>query len=161
MFTSPLQRARTDMRFGWIRGRRRSRRDLVEWNYGDYEGLRTAEIHAKRPDWQLFRDGCPGGESPAQVVARADNVVQPCARRLRETCCFSRADTSFECWPRAGSDIEPSAWQVLPPEHSEPERGGIRTRPFPPRDPAVERHASRRHTERVQVENTEHLISQR
>jgi probable phosphoglycerate mutase len=50
-------------------------RDLVEWNYGAYEGLRTAEIHAERPDWELFRDGCPGGESPAQVSTRADNVV--------------------------------------------------------------------------------------
>jgi len=50
-------------------------RDLVEWNYGDYEGVRTAEIHAKRPDWQLFRDGCPNGESPEQIGARADRVV--------------------------------------------------------------------------------------
>src|SRR5213076_90005 len=50
-------------------------RDLVEWNYGDYEGLRTSEIHAKRPDWQLFRDGCPNGESPQQIGARADCVV--------------------------------------------------------------------------------------
>ena len=50
--------------------------NLVEWNYGEYEGLRTVEIQAKRPDWQLFRDGCPGGESPAQVAARADSVLQ-------------------------------------------------------------------------------------
>jgi probable phosphoglycerate mutase len=48
---------------------------LVEWNYGDYEGLRTAEIRAKRPDWDLFRDGCPGGESPAEAAAQADRVV--------------------------------------------------------------------------------------
>jgi len=50
-------------------------RDLLEWNYGQYEGLRTAKIHAERPAWQLFRDGCPGGESPDQVGARADRVV--------------------------------------------------------------------------------------
>jgi probable phosphoglycerate mutase len=50
-------------------------RNLVEWNYGKYEGLRTTEIHAKHPDWQLFRDGCPGGELPDQVGARADQVV--------------------------------------------------------------------------------------
>jgi probable phosphoglycerate mutase len=50
-------------------------RDLIEWNYGQYEGRRTAEILAERPDWQLFRDGCPGGETPAQVGARADRVV--------------------------------------------------------------------------------------
>jgi probable phosphoglycerate mutase len=49
--------------------------DLGEWNYGQYEGRRTAEIHAERPSWQLFRDGCPGGESPDQVGARADRVV--------------------------------------------------------------------------------------
>ena len=50
-------------------------RDLVEWNYGDYEGKRTAEILQGRPGWQLFRDGCPGGESPADVGARADRVI--------------------------------------------------------------------------------------
>ncbi len=50
-------------------------RDLLEWNYGEYEGRRTTEIHTERPDWQLFRDGCPGGESPGQVGARADRVV--------------------------------------------------------------------------------------
>jgi probable phosphoglycerate mutase len=50
-------------------------RDLLEWNYGEYEGLRTAEIHSKRPGWQLFRDGCPGGESPGEVGARADRVI--------------------------------------------------------------------------------------
>ena len=53
--------------------------DLVEWDYGHYEGRATAEIRAERPDWSLFRDGCPGGESPQQVAARADRV----ARRLR------------------------------------------------------------------------------
>ena len=50
-------------------------RDLFEWNYGEYEGRRTAEILAERPGWQIFRDGCPGGESPDQIGARADRVV--------------------------------------------------------------------------------------
>jgi probable phosphoglycerate mutase len=49
--------------------------DLVEWDYGEYEGRRTSEIRAERPGWQLFCDGCPGGESPEQVGARADRVV--------------------------------------------------------------------------------------
>ena len=56
--------------------RRRSIPTWWEWNYGEYEGLRSDEILAKRPDWELFRDGCPGGESPAQVGERADRVVQ-------------------------------------------------------------------------------------
>ena len=51
-------------------------RDLVEWNYGEYEGRTTVEILRERPDWQLFRDGCPGGESPQQIAARADRVVR-------------------------------------------------------------------------------------
>ena len=51
-------------------------RDLVEWDYGDYEGRRTLDIHKERPDWQLFHDGCPGGESPADVGVRADRIVQ-------------------------------------------------------------------------------------
>ena len=80
VFTSPLQRARRTCELAGFAARAEVDRDLLEWNYGDYEGLRTAEIHAKRPDWQLFRDGCPGGESPDQVGARADRVV----KRIRE-----------------------------------------------------------------------------
>jgi len=49
--------------------------DLMEWDYGHYEGRRTAEILVERPDWQLFRDGCPGGETTAEIGARADRVV--------------------------------------------------------------------------------------
>lgn len=75
VFTSPLQRARRTCELSGFLSAAELDRNLVEWNYGDYEGLRTAQIHAQRPDWQLFRDGCPGGESPAQVGARADAVV--------------------------------------------------------------------------------------
>ena len=50
--------------------------DLVEWHYGDYEGMKTAEIDQQRPGWQLFRDGCPGGESVADVTNRANRVIQ-------------------------------------------------------------------------------------
>ena len=49
--------------------------DLAEWNYGEYEGLTTDEIHAQHPGWLIYRDGCPGGESPDEVTARADRVV--------------------------------------------------------------------------------------
>jgi broad specificity phosphatase PhoE len=74
-FTSPLQRARRTCALAGFGTVAEVDSDLVEWNYGEYEGLRTAEIRAERPDWQLFRDGCPGGESPAQVMARAENVL--------------------------------------------------------------------------------------
>ena len=75
VLTSPLQRATRTCELAGFGAVAQVDRDLVEWNYGDYEGLRTTEIHAKRPDWQLFRDGCPNGESPEQVGARADRVV--------------------------------------------------------------------------------------
>jgi broad specificity phosphatase PhoE len=75
VFTSPLQRARRTCELAGFGSVARVDDDLVEWNYGAYEGLHSVDIHAQRPDWQLFRDGCPGGESPAQVGARADRVV--------------------------------------------------------------------------------------
>jgi len=76
VFTSPLRRAARTCELAGFGAVAETDSDLVEWNYGQYEGLRSAEILAERPDWQLFRDGCPGGESPAQVVERADRVVQ-------------------------------------------------------------------------------------
>jgi len=75
IFTSPLQRAVRTCELAGVGAVAEVDGDLVEWNYGDYEGLRGAEIRANRPDWQLFRDGCPGGESPRQAGARADRVV--------------------------------------------------------------------------------------
>ncbi|MFZ0915347.1 MAG: histidine phosphatase family protein [Candidatus Udaeobacter sp.] len=75
VLTSPLQRALRTCELAGFGAVAEVDPDLVEWNYGDYEGLRTAEIHAVRPDWQLFRDGCPNGESPQDVGARADHVV--------------------------------------------------------------------------------------
>lgn len=75
VFTSPLQRAQRTCELAGFGAAAEINPDLVEWNYGDYEGIRTAEIRATRPDWQLFRDGCPNGESPQQIGARADRVV--------------------------------------------------------------------------------------
>ena len=75
VFTSPLQRAGRTCELAGFGSAAEIDPDLVEWDYGQYEGRRSAEIHAERPDWQLFRDGCPGGESPDQIGARADRVV--------------------------------------------------------------------------------------
>lgn len=75
VFTSPLQRAVRTCELAGFGAGAEVDRDLLEWNYGEYEGRRTPEILAERPGWQLFRDGCPGGESPDQVGARADRVV--------------------------------------------------------------------------------------
>jgi probable phosphoglycerate mutase len=73
---SPLQRATRTCELAGFGSVSETDPNLVEWNYGDYEGLKSSEIHQKRPDWQLFRDGCPGGEAPEQVAKRADAVLQ-------------------------------------------------------------------------------------
>ena len=75
VFCSPLQRARRTCELAGFKARATIDPDLVEWNYGEYEGKTSAEILAQRPGWELFRDGCPGGETPPQVGARADRVV--------------------------------------------------------------------------------------
>lgn len=75
VYTSPLQRAKRTCELAGFGELAEVDRDLVEWNYGRYEGHTGAEIPAERPDWQLFRDGCPGGESTRQVAARADRVA--------------------------------------------------------------------------------------
>lgn len=80
VFTSPLQRASRTCELAGFGAAAQTDPDLVEWNYGKYEGLTSAQILKDRPDWQLFRDGAPGGESPEQVGERADRVVA----RVRE-----------------------------------------------------------------------------
>jgi broad specificity phosphatase PhoE len=76
VFSSPLRRAMRTCELAGFGAVVETDRDLVEWNYGQYEGRRTVDILRERPDWQLFRDGCPGGESPLEIAARADRVVQ-------------------------------------------------------------------------------------
>jgi probable phosphoglycerate mutase len=80
VFSSPLQRAKRTCELAGYGPVVEIDADLVEWDYGEYEGRRGIDIRVERPDWQLFHDGCPGGESPQQVIARADRFI----RRLRE-----------------------------------------------------------------------------
>jgi broad specificity phosphatase PhoE len=75
VFTSPLRRARRTCELAGFGEAAEVDPDLVEWDYGDYEGKTTAEIRRQRPGWQVFRDGCPGGESVAAVSSRADRVI--------------------------------------------------------------------------------------
>lgn len=72
---SPLQRARATCDLAGFGARAEIDRDLMEWDYGAYEGLTSRQIHEVAPDWLLFRDGCPGGENVEQVAARVDRVI--------------------------------------------------------------------------------------
>ena len=89
VFTSPLQRAARTCGLAGFGAVAEVDPDLVEWNYGEYEALRNSEILAKHPDWQLFRDGCPGGESPTQISERADRVVHRVRRVGGDVLLFS------------------------------------------------------------------------
>lgn len=75
VFTSPLQRAARTCELAGFGAGAVADPDLVEWNYGAYEGKTSHEIHRERPDWLVFRDGCPDGESPDDVARRADRVI--------------------------------------------------------------------------------------
>jgi probable phosphoglycerate mutase len=75
VLVSPLRRAVRTCELAGFGAAAQTDPDLLEWNYGEYEGRRTADIRAERPGWRLFRDGCPGGESTLAVGARADRVI--------------------------------------------------------------------------------------
>jgi broad specificity phosphatase PhoE len=75
VFSSPLQRALRTCELAGFAGTAALDPDLLEWDYGHYEGRTLAEIHRERPEWEIFRDGCPGGESVLQITERADRVV--------------------------------------------------------------------------------------
>jgi len=75
VLSSPLQRARQTCELAGLDAQAQIDDDLREWNYGDYEGLTPQQIRNAQPEWLLFRDGCPGGESPEQVGARVDRVI--------------------------------------------------------------------------------------
>jgi probable phosphoglycerate mutase len=75
ILSSPLQRARRTAELAMPHSRIEADDDLMEWDYGGYDGRRTVDIRAERPGWRLFRDGCPGGETLESVGARADRVI--------------------------------------------------------------------------------------
>ena len=75
VLTSPLSRAAETCRLAGLGDVAEEEPALAEWDYGDYEGITTEQIHEDRPDWSIWQDGCPGGESPAEVGARVDRVI--------------------------------------------------------------------------------------
>jgi broad specificity phosphatase PhoE len=89
VLVSPSRRARETSELCGLGAEAQVRAELHEWDYGDYEGLTTAEIWERRPDWVLWRDGCPGGESPADVGARADRVIAEIAGAHGDVAVFS------------------------------------------------------------------------
>ena len=121
VLSSPLQRARQTCALAGFGERALIDRDLSEWDYGAYEGLTTEQIHERAPDWMIFSDGCPDGESPAQIGARVDRViarVQSDGWRRGAFCARTRAAGA------GGSLARPAGqrWQPLPARHGDAER---------------------------------------
>src|SRR6266478_1935225 len=116
-------------------------RDLVEWDDGEYEGRLTVDILRERPDRQLYRDGCPGGESPEQVATRADRIVERVRRVAGDILLFSSAHflrVLAARWIGGGTNF----WQIIHAKHGEPERAGIRKQLGATRNSTVERCSS-------------------
>ncbi len=114
---SPLSRARETCELSGCGALAEQRDDLLEWDYGDYEGLTSAEIKVERADWNLWRDGCPGGETPAEIGARADRLIAELRELEGSVAMFShghmlrvlgarwiesRASARRQPWPRHG-----------------------------------------------------------
>ena len=92
VLTSPLERAMRTCELSGFCLMAQVDRDLVEWDYGQYEGRTTAQIRAERPGWQLFKDGCPGGETPEEVGSRADRIIEKVRTMEANVLLFSSAD---------------------------------------------------------------------
>ena len=91
-FTSPLQRARQTSDLAGFGASVEADPDLMEWDYGDYEGRRTVDIRAERPGWRLFEDGCPGGETLLEVAMRADRVIARVRALERDVLVFAHRE---------------------------------------------------------------------
>jgi broad specificity phosphatase PhoE len=126
VFTSPLQRAARTCELAGF-GDAETDPGLVEWNYGQYEGLTSAQVLQERPDWDLFRDGCPGGESPQQIGERAYRMVQRIRNVTGDVLLFSSGHfirVLTACWLGVGPAggrfflLRPASLSALSYEHN-------------------------------------------
>jgi len=112
VLTSPLQRARRTGELAGFDERMEPDPDLMEWDYGDYEGRRTLDIRAERPGWRLFEHGCPGGETLVDVSTRLRMIFFAQSESPRETDCAKNITISA-----AFARSQPQGWRsVLPPD---------------------------------------------
>jgi probable phosphoglycerate mutase len=106
VLVSPRLRARQTCELAGLGAASRVDPDLAEWDYGRYEGLRSVDIRREHPDWNIWRDGCPGGESPDDVAARADRLISRCAGIAGPVAVFSHGQFGTALAMRwIGSDV--------------------------------------------------------
>ncbi len=130
VLTSPRQRARRTCELVAPGAAAIVEPDLVEWDYGDFEGMVTAEIWRDNPGWNVFRDGCPGGESLGQVIDRADRLLSRLKTRLGPIALFSHAQFGSVVAARWASlagaaaehfNLDPASISILGPKSGHPE----------------------------------------
>jgi probable phosphoglycerate mutase len=135
VFTSPLQRAAKTCELAGFGAVAKADADLLEWDYGRWEGKRTSDILKERPGWELFRNGCPGGESPEDVALRADRFIARVQGMAGDVLAFSSGHIIRMIaarWngmpPEAGRVFfcRPASVGVLGFEHDSPEEPVIR-----------------------------------
>ncbi len=126
VLTSPLQRARRTAELAGFAEFAQAEPDLMEWNYGAYEGRRTSDIRAERPRWRLFEDGCPGGETLLEVSARADRVIARVRALPGDALVFAHRDilrilavrwVSFSALEARRLDLDTASSSVLGYDH--------------------------------------------
>ena len=131
VLTSPRLRARRTCELAGFGSRSKIEPELAEWNYGDYEGLRTGEIHHTRPDWNIFTDGCPSGESPGDITARADRLIVNLRRREGKVAVFAHGHIGRVLAARwIGESVgfgqhlllSPASVSILAYEHDDPDQ---------------------------------------
>ncbi len=129
VLVSPRDRARRTCVLAKLGAQAVLEPDLTEWDYGDYEGLTSAQILRKRPGWNLFRDGCPGGETPAQVRRRADRLLGRLAKMEGDIALFSHGHfgrvlaVRWVRWPIAAGQrllLDPASLSILGHERRNP-----------------------------------------
>ncbi len=108
VLSSPLQRARQTCGLAGLGDRAQVEPDLMEWNYGEYEGLTSDEIERRVPGWLIFDNGCPGGESPREVATRVDRLIEK-VRRVRGSVALFAHGHVFRVFA--------ARWIGLPPSH--------------------------------------------
>jgi hypothetical protein len=137
VFTSPLLRAMRTCELAGFKSVAEMDRDLVEWDYGEYEGLLTADILRTRPGWQLFRDGCPCGEIAAAGRCAGRSRSEPCAGRGGQ--CSGFFQRTFSASPRHTLDQNRNGQRtILNAKHSELERSELRKQPLAAGHPVLE-----------------------
>ena len=131
VLTSPRVRAQRTCELAGFGSRSKIEPELAEWNYGDYEGLRTTEIHKIRPAWKIFTDGCPAGESPAEIAARADRLITHLHSREGKVALFAHGHIGRVLAARwIGKSVEfgehlllsPASISILAYEHEDPDQ---------------------------------------